>query len=99
MPQYRVLVSARARSDLRAIAAFIGRDDPAAASGFVRKLRRCIQFLKTTPRLGRTVPELDDPTCRECIVYPYRIIYRFDSEKHRVEVLTVWHGARLLTLN
>ena len=44
--------------------------------------------------MGGIVPEWDDDTLRQRIVYSDRLIYRVRDE--RVEVLTVIHGARLL---
>jgi toxin ParE1/3/4 len=45
------------------------------------------------PLSGRVVPETRDPSLRETILGNYRIIYRVKSGL--VEVLTVYHGARL----
>jgi len=98
MKRYRVRVSARARDDLRAIVARIARDKPLAARRFLARLRRRIQVLGSAPRLGRVVPELSIPVYRELIIAPYRVIYRLDPRARRVDVVTVWHGARLLEL-
>jgi plasmid stabilization system protein ParE len=38
------------------------------------------------------VPEFDYPEIREIIEPPYRILYRVDTA--RIDVLTVFHGAR-----
>jgi plasmid stabilization system protein ParE len=46
------------------------------------------------PNSGRVVPETRDPSLRESVLGNYRIIYRMRGEC--VEVLTVYHGARLL---
>ena len=40
------------------------------------------------------VPELGMHTLREILIYSYRIIYRVQEEA--IEVVTVYHGARLL---
>ena len=44
--------------------------------------------------MGRTVPELDDPSIREIVARSYRVIYRVDHDNHWVEVVRFWHGAR-----
>ena len=46
------------------------------------------------PQSGRMVPEYQDPTVRELIERPYRIVYRIRPDLDRVDVLTVLHGAR-----
>lgn len=46
------------------------------------------------PEIGRMVPEVDDPSIRERFVYSYRVIYRV--ELHRVIILAIVHGKRLL---
>lgn len=46
------------------------------------------------PRSARVVPELARPSIREVFVFSYRVIYRCGDE--RVDILTVFHGARLL---
>lgn len=47
------------------------------------------------PGIGRVVPEIGEPTVREILRGMYRVIYRYRDE--RVEILTVFHGARLLS--
>ena len=48
------------------------------------------------PESGRVVPEVNDATLREVVYGNYRIVYRVLPEA--VEVVTVYHGARLLRL-
>jgi plasmid stabilization system protein ParE len=38
------------------------------------------------------VPELDDPSIREIVRSPYRIVYRRHNET--VELLTIFHASR-----
>jgi plasmid stabilization system protein ParE len=56
-----------------------------------------VERLKTFPESGRVVPELSDPLYRELIMGSYRIVYRLRPGES-VEILTVFHGARLLRL-
>lgn len=44
--------------------------------------------------MGRVVPELGEPTVREIIVRPYRVIYRIDSAGQKIDVVRFWHAAR-----
>lgn len=46
------------------------------------------------PFSGRVVPEFGDPTIRELILDPYRIVYRVDEKAKVVGVARYWHGAR-----
>lgn len=50
--------------------------------------------LANFPNSGRVVPEIKDPGIREIILGSYRIVYRVKGDL--VELLTVYHGARLL---
>jgi toxin ParE1/3/4 len=53
-----------------------------------------VERLVDFPNSGRVVPERKDPVIREIVFGSYRIVYRFKGKI--VEVLTVYHGARLL---
>jgi len=46
------------------------------------------------PEIGRIVPEYADPKMREIIYRNYRIVYRI--EERIVEIITVFHGSKLL---
>ena len=56
-----------------------------------------IQTLRDHPEKGRIVPEFDQPTLRELIHPPFRIVYRL--ERPRVSVVRVWRSERLLRLS
>ena len=61
-----------------------------------RRIRSAVRQLEMFPESGRTVPELASGIYREIVVAPYRIIYRYFSERSRVRVLAVIHGSRTL---
>ena len=84
----------QSRDDLRAIRAFIARDAPKTASAYVRRLRQSVERLRRFPHSGQVIPELGREDTREVIQGNYRIIYRVGD--CRVDILTVYHGARLL---
>ena len=46
--------------------------------------------------MGRHVPEFPHMPYREILAGNYRIIYRSDEKGHRVFVMSVVHGRRLL---
>ena len=84
----------QARDDLEAIADFIAKDSPHYASLFVMDILAGVERLTAFPNSGRIVPEVNDPVIREIILGNYRIVYRV--KRQLVEILTVYHGARLL---
>lgn len=91
----RIYWTSQAREDLREIRAFIARDAPKTASAFVRRLRKAVGRLRDFPESGQVVPELSRTEIREILRGNYRLIYRFRD--HRVDILAVFHSARLLS--
>lgn len=92
--QYRLYWTLQAKQDLLDIREHISRDAPLTARAFVRRLRDSLARLKTFPHSGQVVPELGNPSVREVLRGSYRVIYRVGPD--RVDVLTVFHSARLL---
>ena len=84
----------QAANDLEAIAEFISQDSPHYASLFVLDILYAVDRLIQFPKSGRVVPEINDPLIREVIFGSYRIIFRVRQDL--VEILTVFHGSRLL---
>ncbi len=89
----KIIWSAAARDDLRGLVRTIAADDPALAERFAYRLMQQADKLRDFPEIGRQVPEKRDPTLREIIVVPYRVIYRV-RHPHLIEIVRVWHGAR-----
>ena len=84
-----------ALENLNDIGDYIGKDSMKYAKIVVKNLFTSTNLLKRHPRIGRMVPELNNPNIRELIRGCYRVIYRIVDEKH-IDVVTVHHGARLL---
>ena len=84
----------QAANDLESITNFIAADSPHYASLFALDVLTSVERLQVFPRSGRVVPELHVSDIRELILGNYRIVYRIRGDV--VEILTVWHGARLL---
>ena len=84
----------QASADLEAITTFIAMDSPHFASIFALDVLAAVERIPEFPHLGRIVPELHKPTVREIILGNYRIVYRLTEDF--AEILTIWHGARLL---
>jgi toxin ParE1/3/4 len=81
-----------ALADVEAIAEFIARDSIDQAALFVTRLLEATDPLADFPESGRVIPEIGDPTCREIVVAPYRVMYRL--AEGQVWITGVVHGAR-----
>ena len=91
---FKIVWTLRARDDLRNIATYISRDNPAAALKLGETIFDRVDVLEKFPELGRVVPEWGRPDVREIIVGSYRIVYRVGNQRKAIEILRVWHGAR-----
>lgn len=91
---FQVLISPRARDDLKVIVRFIARNNPSAALQFGKLLIEKALSLNSQPWRGRVVPELNELTVRELVFKSYRIIYQISEKNRRVEILRFWHAAR-----
>lgn len=91
---HKVVWLPEAYEDLRAIVDHISRDSVTYGAGMAQRVVDAARRLRQFPRIGRVVPEWDDPTVREQIVGNYRLIYRVEPD--RVILLSVIHGARML---
>jgi len=89
---HRVIWSQRASQDLEAIASYIAADSPAYAGIVIKRILNLSKTLARFPRSGRKVPEFDDESIRELLVYSYRVIYRVEGNE--VIIAAVVHGRR-----
>ena len=98
MPDRRALWSDAARLDLQEILSFVAFDSPENARKILERLERRCSNLARFPERGRLVPQLkavDVLTYRELIEIPWRIIYRFET--NRVYVMAVLDAQRNLS--
>ena len=86
----------QAKDDLKAIAEYIKLDSVRYAKLQIIKIKSRTQILKSYPRAGRVVPEIENNQIRELTDHNYRIIYKVLSET-RIDILTVHHSSRDLT--
>jgi toxin ParE1/3/4 len=91
---HRIAWSRRALQDVEGIAEYIAADSPTYAGVVVKNIMSQTRKLTQFPRAGRKVPEFDDESIRELIVYSYRIIYRLQEDE--VVIAAVIHGKRIL---
>ena len=79
--------------DLEGIRDHIQRDSPVYARMIATRLYESVDQLRMFPDSGSVVPERDDPTIRQLVRRPYRIIYSRLADA--VEILTIFHSAQL----
>jgi toxin ParE1/3/4 len=91
---FKVILMPAAIKDLEEITGHIAKDDGRVAERFGNKLIDRTLPLAMFPEMGRVVPEFDDPTIREIIHEPYRILYRLRRTIRQIHVLRFWHAAR-----
>jgi toxin ParE1/3/4 len=91
---HRIAWSRRAVQDLDAIIGHIATDSAAYASVVLKNIVNRTRTLVRFPRAGRKVPEFDDESVRELVVYSYRIIYRLQDDE--ALIVAVIHGKRML---
>jgi toxin ParE1/3/4 len=89
-----VIWSRPAKSDLRQIHDFIARDSRVYAQKVVNAIIGKSALLDTFPKMGRIVPEMDNPEIREIFIYCYRLIYEIKTEQ--IQVLALIHVKRNL---
>ena len=86
--------SSKAENDLNEIIDYIAQDSLEYALSFYEQVREKVENLIKFPRMGRIVPELDEPNIRELILRNYRIIYRILEKE--VQIIRLFHGSRIM---
>jgi plasmid stabilization system protein ParE len=81
-------------ADLEAVVPHVAQDDPAAAEELRLGLLGSVQVLQQFPFIGPAYERDRAGRAREILHRRYRIFYRVREPERRVEILTVWHGAR-----
>ena len=82
--------------ELDDIASYISKDSPKYAQILVNQIYEMVSHLEQFPRLGRKVPEYNDPDFREILYKNYRIIYLI--KKEHLEIISIIYGSRKLNL-
>ncbi len=91
---FRIRWAPRAASHLEQICEYISQDSEFYARIFAKKVLAMIEDLPSFPKIGRVVPEYDDPNLREQIYGNYRIVYRLKDDI--IEIAAICHGAQRL---
>jgi plasmid stabilization system protein ParE len=79
------------------LAEYIAQDKPSAAEKWINTVFSKAEQLKSSPEIGRVVPEIRNDRFRELIYGNYRIIYRI--EKEQISILTIRHGKQILPID
>jgi len=79
------------------IADYIAQDKPSAAKKWIDTIFSKVEKLKSSPEIGRIVPEINDSQFRELIYGNYRIIYRIETKQ--ISILTIRHSRQILPIN
>lgn len=69
---------------------------PDIGERFLLEIVALVEELSTHPDRGRMVPEFNQPSLRELIHPPFRIVYRRGEQ--RIAIVRVWRSERLMKL-
>ncbi len=89
----RVRWTKTGQKQLLEIFIYVAEERPKTARKLVARLKKAARELGDQPLRGRVVPEFGEPSIRERLVPPYRILYSVQTD---VFILAVYHGRRLL---
>jgi plasmid stabilization system protein ParE len=93
----RIIWSPLAVDRASEIADYIAQDKPSAAEKWIDTVFSKVEQLKSSPEIGRILPEINDSQFRELIYGNYRIIYRIEIKQ--ISILTIRHGRQILPIN
>jgi len=79
---------------IQEIADYIALDSVPAANNWIESVFEKVDLLKTSPELGRIVPEIMKADIRELIRGNYRIVYSYISKQ--IAILTIRHFKQIL---
>ena len=93
----KIIWTREAINNLIEIEDFISQNNPERALEFTDYLIEQSEYLKSTPNMGRIVPEISNPDIRELIVKNYRIVYKLINNE--IQIITVFESHRRLPLD
>jgi len=79
------------------ISEYIAQDKPSTAEKWINTVFLKIKQLKSSPEIGRVVPEIRNDQFRDLIYGNYRIIYHI--EKTQISIFTIRHGKQILPID
>ncbi len=93
----RIIWSPLAVDRASEITDYIAQDKSSAAEKWIDTVFSKVEQLKSSPEIGRILPEINDSQFRELIYGNYRIIYRIETKQ--ISILTIRHGRQILPIN
>ena len=93
----RIIWSPLAVDRASEIADYIAQDKPSAVEKWIDTVFSKVEQLKSSPEIGRILPEINDSQFRELIYGNYRIIYRIETKQ--ISILTIRQGRQILPIN
>jgi toxin ParE1/3/4 len=90
----RLIWTERAIEQVKEIGAFIEQNSAFQARRVVRVVLKEADKLRQFPRLGRMIPERQEDSYRELLIFSYRVFYRI-LDNDTVVITGVVHGRRL----
>jgi plasmid stabilization system protein ParE len=90
----KIIWSAEARKELRAIKRFIARDSEYYAARMVASIVERVEKMAVHPTQGHSVHEYPEQPLREVHQDPYRIIYQISAGQ--IEIITIVHFKKRL---
>ena len=88
--------SLQAADDLNEACEYIARDSDHYARLFAQRVMAILKSMAKERLPGSMVPEYGRKEIRERLLHSYRIIVRIRSRPRALEVVRIFHGARLL---
>lgn len=77
---------------------YISRDSKYYATQVVEKIIEKSEHLENYSQMGRVVPEINNDTIRELLVYSYRLVYQI-SQDDEIQVLALIHSKKQFPTN
>lgn len=90
MPTMRIVYEQQFASQLKAIIAFIARDNPAAARSFRNNLKHRIEQLPDNPLACRQSTYFTDSNLRDLIFMGYTAVFRISADEIRLLDIFKW---------
>ena len=90
---FKVLYAEPALADLEAIKAWSFEYHPETTKQFITALLNHIDLLGELPSMGAPLKAYGD--VRQLLHTPFRIFYRVNVKRESVEILHIWHHARM----
>jgi addiction module RelE/StbE family toxin len=91
----KVTWTQKALCDLRDIFDYISKDSPHFAELVTQQILGKAGLIKSSPYMGRVVPEFNNPELREIIFKSYRIIYKLSGSE--ISIIRIYHASRTLS--